>query len=61
MSGPCKVDEISLGDRDGMAAGYDTGVLMQTLSSKNVREHLFQPLLRHLEIRTNVVQFNVSE
>ena len=42
-----------------MAAGCDTGVVMQTMRSKDVREHLFQALLRHLEIRTNVVQLSV--
>lgn len=34
---------------------------MQTLPSKDVREHLFQALLRHLEVRANVVQLGVPQ
>jgi hypothetical protein len=50
MSGPSKVDEISLSDRNRMVAGCNTGVAMQNLPSKDIRKHLFQTVLRHLEI-----------
>ena len=44
-----------------MAAGCDAGVVMPTLPSKDVREHLFQALLRYLEIRANVIQLGMPQ
>ena len=44
-----------------MAAGFNTGVVMQTLPSKDVCEHLFHALLRYLEIRANVIQLGMPQ
>lgn len=44
-----------------MDATNDIAAILWATQVKDIREHLFKPRLRHLQIRTNVVQTGVTK
>jgi len=61
LAGSMKIDEILLRNRNQIATTSSVVCALLSTQLKDVREHLFKPRLRHLQIRTNMVQFGVAE
>jgi hypothetical protein len=61
LAGSMKIDEISLRNRNQTAAISSVICALLSTQLKDFRKHLFEPLLRHLQIRANMIQLGVAE
>jgi hypothetical protein len=61
LAGSTKIDEMLLCGRNQIAETRGIGAVLRSTQLKDVCEHLFELLLRHLQIRTNMIQLGVAK